>query len=314
MCGLKDNVLHIGKYALNKLDLSEAKIVEGGNLYKTEENTISDEMFCCCQIESIILPPSVTTIGSRAFGGSFESNFPISNIELPESLTHIGEYAFQNCKNISSISIPNSVITIGDGAFSGCENLESIKLSENLSYISSRMFSSCLKLSAITIPDKVYKICNEAFIGCSSLTNVVMPDRFYEDYEDFNIFREQGIGTAAFSYCEKLSSIKLPSNTYYINDKAFYGTKITTIDFPSEISRIGSEVFYGCYLSSVTMNKKYFEPMMDDFSENIFYGANGPYDWDIYSTCTLYVPNGYKTTYQADSMTPWCKFARIVEK
>ncbi|MBR5117909.1 MAG: leucine-rich repeat domain-containing protein, partial [Muribaculaceae bacterium] len=45
---------------------------------------------------------------------------PISEIEIPASVTYIGEAAFANCKNLTSITIPNNVTDIGMNAFGGC--------------------------------------------------------------------------------------------------------------------------------------------------------------------------------------------------
>lgn len=42
---------------------------------------------------------------------------------IPDSVTSIGDFAFEDCKSLKSISIPDSVTSIGDGAFEGCRNL-----------------------------------------------------------------------------------------------------------------------------------------------------------------------------------------------
>ena len=50
------------------------------------------------------------------------------NVVIPDSVTGIGDLAFEGCTGLTSIVIPDSVTSIGDGAFLGCDNLESIDL------------------------------------------------------------------------------------------------------------------------------------------------------------------------------------------
>ena len=68
------------------------------------------------------IPDSVTAIGDRAFGRCNS----LTSIEIPDSVTAIGDRAFEYCRSLTSIVIPNSVTAIGNGAFSGCSSLTSI--------------------------------------------------------------------------------------------------------------------------------------------------------------------------------------------
>ena len=47
----------------------------------------------------------------------------LTSIEIPESVTSIGESAFRGCSGLTSITIPDSVTSIGDYAFRGCSGL-----------------------------------------------------------------------------------------------------------------------------------------------------------------------------------------------
>ena len=75
----------------------------------------------------------VASVGKNAFGGDGTTNSPrrIEFITLPETLSGIEQYAFDNCPYLSSITIPASVITIGTCAFRNCPNLTTIKASGN---------------------------------------------------------------------------------------------------------------------------------------------------------------------------------------
>lgn len=71
------------------------------------------------------------------------------HLEIPDSITSIGGYAFYRCSGLTSIEIPNSVTSIGDRAFKGCSGLTSI-----------------------VIPNSVTSIGDEAFYGCSGLQHI----------------------------------------------------------------------------------------------------------------------------------------------
>ncbi len=62
----------------------------------------------------------------------FTYNDKLISIEIPNSVTQIGEYAFIICSGLTSIEIPDSVTQIGDYAFSGCSGLTSITVSSEL--------------------------------------------------------------------------------------------------------------------------------------------------------------------------------------
>jgi hypothetical protein len=105
----------------------------------------------CSNLNSVVLPESVTIIGRGAFQGCENLN----KVEFPNSIEKIGKYAFVLCKNLMSISIPPKVSRIEEGTFAGCESLESIELSENINYIGAVAFMLCKNLKSVTLPKNV---------------------------------------------------------------------------------------------------------------------------------------------------------------
>jgi hypothetical protein len=119
-----------------------------------------------------VIPNSVTIIGNGAFNGCVN----LTSIKIPSSVTSIGNFAFRNCKNLKSIEIPNSVIEIEMSAFEGCRSLVSINISNNVTSIDFATFYGCNGLTNIDIPNSVYRIGYAAFFGCTSLTSIKMPN------------------------------------------------------------------------------------------------------------------------------------------
>lgn len=119
-------------------------------------------------IEMVIIPNSVTTIGEWAFSYQEHLNYVI----IGNSVTTIGGWAFSGCEWLNSIQIPNSVTTIGRGAFSGCKQLESIVIPNLVTEIAEHAFEGCAGLCEIIIGKGVTKIGNEAFNKCDNLTYI----------------------------------------------------------------------------------------------------------------------------------------------
>ena len=175
----------------------------------------------CSSLTAITIPEGVTNIGDRAFFGcrsltaivvakgnkvydsrgdcnaiiETNSNTLIKGCAttiIPEGVTSIGVYAFDNCRSLTSITIPEGVTRIGNGAFYGCNNLTAITLPESVTIIGDWAFDSCTSLTAITIPEGVTSIGDWVFFYCTSLTDVychaaTVPSTNTDAFDDSNI-------------------------------------------------------------------------------------------------------------------------------
>ena len=134
---------------------------------------------------NVITPPSIYTVirneyadgvgvlevlGNISSINSFSGYTTLQSIEIPNSITSIGERAFYNCSKLTGITIPDSVISIGTSAFTSCSNLTSITIPDSVISIGDNAFSACSSLQSITIGNNVTSIGNWVFGGCSSLT------------------------------------------------------------------------------------------------------------------------------------------------
>lgn len=76
----------------------------------------------CKNLEKIVIPNSVTSIGWYAFSGCTG----LTSITIPDSVTSIGYRSFGDCTGLTSITIPDSVTSIGQYVFGGCTGLTSV--------------------------------------------------------------------------------------------------------------------------------------------------------------------------------------------
>ena len=111
---------------LSILDLSDAKIVEGGSDYIWGSHTSNDKLGRsafegCSSLTSLTIPSSVTSIGEAAFKGCSG----LTSLTIPSSVTSIGYAAFYGCSGLINLTIPSSVTSIGNQAFCGCCGLTS---------------------------------------------------------------------------------------------------------------------------------------------------------------------------------------------
>ena len=144
--------------------------IEDGIVY--EDSSKTKLLACPSSREgTVVIPDSVTSIGDLAFDGCTG----LTSITIPDSVTSIGEGAFYDCFSLTSVTIPDGVTNIGDYAFYGCSSLTSVTIGNSVTSIDESAFSGCRSLTSITIPDSVTSIGNYAFEDCSSLTSVTIP-------------------------------------------------------------------------------------------------------------------------------------------
>ncbi len=135
------------KYSADKSRLLKAPI--GVEVYSIRAGTrvICDYAFSFCQLKSISIPSSISSIGIHAFSSSY-----LTSIIIPNSVRFINRFAFHNCSGLTSILIPNSVRFLGRGVFAGCSSLLFISLPFTIKVIEECILAGCEKLHYIQIP------------------------------------------------------------------------------------------------------------------------------------------------------------------
>ena len=210
---------------LSILDLSEAKIVEGGDAY------------------ALYYANGIYTSNDKLGMYAFKGCSGLTSLTLPSSVTSIGTAAFEGCSGLKSLTIPSSVTSIGWYAFYGCSGLTSLTILSGVTSIGWAAFRGCNGLTSLTIPSSVTSIGNDAFFGCSGLTSLSIPSSV------------TSIGGGTFQDCSGLTSLTIPSGVTSIGEWAFNGCSgLTSIYvYPENLPELGTYIFNGCDAKNCTV-------------------------------------------------------------
>lgn len=104
-------------------------------------------------ISELTLSSNLVEIGENAFSYS-----QIQSIVLPNTLKTIGDYAFFSASKLTNLIIPNSVTSIGSSVFDSCEQLVSISFGAGVETIGMYPLIRCYKLSSLFVSRKKINI------------------------------------------------------------------------------------------------------------------------------------------------------------
>ena len=231
---------------LQKLDLSGATIVAGGDKYfdrdglydedgnmqygfnshsvTTRDNVIGECLFAgCSKLEEIKIPTNTIEIGEFAF-----MRTDISSFDIPEAVVKVALPFFYGTK-VSTLHIPKNVTTLTASYFMGNQaTLSSITVDANNAKFDSR--NNC---NAI-----IEKESNTLLLGCK---NTTIPDGV------------TSIGEYAFSYSYGYSSITLPTSVTSLQEGAFFASGLASISLPSALKRIEFNALAYTNIASITI-------------------------------------------------------------
>ena len=241
------------KQAYKEVNTSEATDEEMANGIEDEYGVVyspdGTELLECTNnnLESYQVKEGCKVIRGGAFYSVILSPSSLTAITLPAGLTHIGDSAFEDCKNLTAITLPDSLTHIGDRAFAWCVNLTAITLPASLTHIGNSAFGFCMNLTAITLTASLTHIGDSAFMCCKNLTAITLPASLTH------------IGHGAFGGCSNLTAIALPAGLTHIGDSAFSGcVSLTAITLPATLTHIGDGAFLRTGIRSVVNSSPHF--------------------------------------------------------
>lgn len=227
----------------------------------------------------VSFPSTVTEIGDYAC-----TRTNLGELQLPENLVVIGEYAFQGLKENKSLVIPDSVEVIKDYAFESWYYAKEISISKNLKTVGAYAFSCWDAVEEMSFPDGITVIPNGLLSGNAALVNLRLPSYVVS------------IGDEALSNCISLRSLTLPKGVEHIGFNAFRGCmNMEKVIIPATLKTVD----YGAFFRWENLKTVYFEGTQEQWdaisfavdneellSANIQFGEN-PFG-DIQSTDYFY--------------------------
>lgn len=261
--------------------------------------TINNNAFLGCPyLTTVNIPSSVKTIGEKAFYSCYD----ITSIVIPPSVTTIAASTFMYCTSLTSITIPPTVTTIGDSAFAKCSRLQTMVIPPSVTTIGNNAYDGCSNLDTISIPSSVISIGLVAFGGCWGLIDVDLNNPNYSSLNNV-IYNKDKTKIIQCRY-SKTDKFVIPSSVTSIGNSAFWGcTSLSTISIPSSVISIDDGAF-GCSGLTALIAANPIPVNLSATTYLLFTNVN-------IKNCTLYVPIGSKSAYQAAPV--WKDFGRIVE-
>ncbi|MCR4639485.1 leucine-rich repeat protein [Ruminococcus sp.] len=299
---VEDGVL----YSADKTQLLKClkgKVKGEFSIPNTVTNVANAAFSNCSEVTVINVPASVESIEYSLNDCTSLEAINVSKLNV--NYSSIDGVLFDKGKNMlylypqqhagTSYTVPETVTWIGDNAFENCDKLESVKLHDKLTLIMTGAFRNCGKLDNVVIPDSINRIEAETFENCSSLKNIEFTDNIIEigsdalygtqwlnDQPDGLIYCGSALymlkdektgfteitvkeGTRSISshaFCKytidndnikrlkentSLKKIVLPESVEQIGSRAFGGcTALTTVNIPSNAEKSGFNTFSGC--------------------------------------------------------------------
>ena len=198
--------------------------------------------------------PKYTVAGDKIASQAFYQQADMTDYEIPEGITEIGEFAFAR-SGLKKVIIPEGVTTIDYGAFYHCDQLTEVQIPSSVSKIDAHAFDNTPWLSkqlagssyvivgdgillayggtdsVVNIPSGVKQIGPQVFKDHMGITAVNIPDTV------------EVIGEEAFMGCRNLKTVNGGKNLTAIEDRAFKNCPLSSVTIPASVKSVGLEAY-----------------------------------------------------------------------
>lgn len=267
---ISDKVISIEPYAFyNMSRLQSIQFAPSCPLQTIGNNAFSGTI----NLVEIEVPSSLTSIGDYAFSSIDISNpMKLSQINLPPILTNIGKYAFNNCSSLNEIVIPPSLQVISEGSFYNCSNIVVTFRDRDYSLldkINDYAFYNCYNIQSLVLPYSIREIGKYSFSCDEGSSNMLLRNVTIDNLN--GIRNLEIIDEGAFANCRNLQQFIISDKVSYIGPKAFYNCKALLAQFNQNtaLTKIESYAFYGCEsLPNITIPRT-----VTEIGDYAFYGC-----------------------------------------
>lgn len=284
-------------------------VIQGGGI---EKLTIAKEVTTlpvsfCTDTENLTAIEFESGSQLREIGKTaFYNTKALESIDIPSTVTSIGESAFANCFNLEKIEL-GQIESLGQNTFANCSSLETAKIqgSPNVIY-PPNMFSMWTGYSAaplktleigagsiqfglnnqkdsietVVLGDGVTEIPNHFAAGCTKLTSVSLPDAL------------TSVPAYAFNGCSSLKKIGISekSKLQSIGGGAFANSALTQIYIPKGVKSIGESAFNRTPITVFDMSDVLAESMeVGLYAINNWYDPDKPKDFPAWKDDFKYI-------------------------
>lgn len=199
-------------------------VTQIGRMAFSEQGVDRGEVIIDNRLEIVIIPDTVTSIGDAAF----ENTSKLRNVSIPDSVTSIGREAFY-FSGITSVTLSKNIKEIKTNTFCGCSNLTDITFPEGIEKIGEEAFSSCSGFTSITLPVSIREVDETAFAWCDNLTQIIAP------YEADFILKDERVMTVSDYKIDSphgiinLSGERTTSSLFAMNKIVYWDTIKVTV-------------------------------------------------------------------------------------
>ena len=204
----------------------------------------------CSSLKTVNFAEGTTYIHGGMFAGS-----GLTEIDLPDTVATVGDYAFSNCRSLNSFITGSSLQSIGENTLANCTSLKDLEFLDQLTSIGEGAFYGCTGFTELDLPETLSEIGTEAFGNCTSLKKVILPvtvmdgSSYYYSYYTGGSCAAQGI----FNGCSNLEEVIFPENSTRIPGGLLAGSGIKNITIPDTITSIGPYAFSNTEITSITI-------------------------------------------------------------
>ena len=204
----------------------------------------------CSSLKTVNFAEGTTYIHGGMFAGS-----GLTEIDLPDTVATVGDYAFSNCRSLNSFITGSSLQSIGENTLANCTSLKDLEFLDQLASIGEGAFYGCTGFTELDLPETLSEIGTEAFGNCTSLKKVILPvtvmdgSSYYYSYYTGGSCAAQGI----FNGCSNLEEVIFPENSTRIPGGLLAGSGIENITIPDTIISIGPYAFSNTGITSITI-------------------------------------------------------------